>query len=82
MRQALCHVPIPGDDAAVERTLAACFASLTGKEPRSGESFGVARFARGGMSSGMVCGETWTAKLLPRLRQRAQWLRAVWECER
>jgi hypothetical protein len=33
------------------------------------------------MSSGMVCGEAWTVRLLPKLRQRAQWLRDVWGCE-
>jgi hypothetical protein len=82
MRHALCHVPIPEDDETVERILLACFISLTGKELKRDESFAVARFHRGGMSSGMVCGEAWTERLLPKLRQRAQWLRDVWESER
>jgi hypothetical protein len=78
MRQALCHVPIPKDDATVERTLLACFTSLTGAEPKRGDNLSVERFSRGGMSSGMICGETWADRLLPQLRQRAEWLRDTW----
>lgn len=79
MRQALCHVPIPVDDNTTERILLGCFASLTGEEPRPDKNLGIKRFARGGMSSGMLCGETWADQLLPKLRQRAQWLRDAWE---
>lgn len=79
MRQALCHVPIPGDDETTERILLGCFTSLTGAELRRDINLSVERFSRGGMSSGMLCGETWANELLPKLRQRAQWLRDAWE---
>jgi hypothetical protein len=78
MRQALCHVPIPRDDATVGRMLLGCFTALTGAEPSRAENLSVERFSRGGMSSGMICGETWADRLLPQLRQRAEWLRDAW----
>jgi hypothetical protein len=74
MRHALCHVPVPRDDATVGRILSGCFTSLTGAEPVRGDKLHVRRFSYGGMSSGMICGETWAERLLPQLRQRAQWL--------
>ena len=78
MRQALCHVPVPSEDQATGRALRGCFVALTGEEPRRGTDLRVERFARGGMSSGMVCGEAWAERLLPTLEQRARWLRTAW----
>lgn len=79
MRQALCHVPIPEEDETMERILLGCFTSLTGEELSPDKNYRIKRYAFGGMSSGMVCGVTWTEKLLPMLRQRAQWLRDAWQ---
>lgn len=78
MRQALCHVPVPSEDQATARALRGCFVALTGEEPRRGVDFRVERFARGGMSSSMVCGEAWAERLLPALEERARWLRTAW----
>ncbi len=79
MRQALCHVPIPEDDATVARIVLGCFSSLTGAELRRDKNLAIRRYAHGGMSSGMVCGEAWSDRLLPMLRHRAQWLRDAWQ---
>jgi hypothetical protein len=78
MSHALCHTPLADDDSTVERILLACFTSLTGTELSRNRNLSIARFARGGMSSGMICGETWTLTLIPTLRQRADWLRDAW----
>ncbi|MTW02687.1 ankyrin repeat domain-containing protein [Pseudoduganella ginsengisoli] len=81
MAHALCHVPIPKDDSVVELILRACFTSLTGAELRRDQDLTIPRFARGGMSSGMISGESWTMSLIPKLRQRAQWLNDVWSSD-
>jgi hypothetical protein len=78
MAHALCHVPIPTDDSAVERVLLACFTALTGAELKREQDLSIERFARGGMSSGMINGESWTMSLMPTLRHRARWLRDAW----
>lgn len=78
MAHALCHVPIPRDESAVERILLACFTALTGSELKREEDTTIERFARGGMSNGMINGESWAMSLMPTLRHRAQWLRDAW----
>jgi hypothetical protein len=78
MSRALCHVAIPNEDRDVERILLGCFTALTGAELKSDQALYVERFARGGMSSGMVSGEAWAKTLLPMLRQRARWLQESW----
>jgi len=78
MSRALCHVVIPKEERDVECILQGCFVALIGSELKSDQVFYVARFARGGMSSGTVSGEAWSNTLLPTLRQRAQWLHESW----
>jgi hypothetical protein len=78
MSRALCHVPIPKEDRDVERILLGCFIALVGDELKSDQAFYIERFARGGMSSGMVSGETWANTLVPTLCQRARWFRESW----
>lgn len=76
--QALCHVPVPEDDRAIERIILAAFTALTGDLATSTRHIGAKRFARGGMSSGMISTEFWTERFTPLIQQRAQWMRQAW----
>ncbi len=78
MRQALCHVALPCSPGALLETLSKAFTSLTGAELTRGGQFPVARFARGGMSSGFVSCDFWTQDLIPTLQLRLQWLCESW----
>ena len=81
MYQALCHVPIPEDDQSVENIIFGLFAALTGSPLTSARNIGVKRFARGGLSSGMLSSEFWANKFIPLIQQRAGWLRESWNGE-
>lgn len=78
MRQALCHVPLPEQPEAIDTIVRAAFLTLTGHplDPRSKVS--IRRFARGGMSSGIVSGAFWIETFVPLLQRRAQWLVESW----
>jgi len=78
MRSALNHVPIPDQPDALARIISSMFFVLTGEELTSKVEVRVNRFERGGMSSGMVCGEFWSHNFIPMMKQRAQWLREAW----
>jgi Ankyrin repeats (many copies) len=83
MRQALCHCELsgtPGSDPeyTVEGRLVAALALLTGAEPNERRAVSVRRYARGGMSSGMVSCEHWHDTMIPLLARRAGWLRQSW----
>jgi hypothetical protein len=83
MRQALCHCELsvaPGSnpECTVEGRLVAAVAVLTGTEPNERRAVYVRRYARGGMSSGMVSCEHWHDTVIPLLARRAGWLRRSW----
>jgi hypothetical protein len=78
MRQMLCHVPLPEHPEALEPIIRSAFLTLTGHPLDAGSKVSVVRFARGGMSSGIVSGEFWTETLIPLIRQRAAWLVESW----
>lgn len=73
MRQVLAHVPLPADPGDLFSTLRGAYAVIAGQPPGP-EDVPVARFARGGISSGLVCGTQWNERLFPLLLQRAAWL--------
>ena len=71
-------VALPCSPGALLETLSKAFTSLTGAELTRGGQFPVARFARGGMSSGFVSCDFWTQDLIPTLQLRLQWLCESW----
>jgi hypothetical protein len=79
MRQMLCHVPLPSQPEALEPIITSAYFTLTGEtlDPRS--KVRIPRFARGGMSSGLVSGEFWARTFIPLIRNRAQWLFESWQ---
>jgi hypothetical protein len=79
MRHMLGHVPVPDDADSLTPTIIDAFAALVGSRPDPGRNYSVKRFARGGMSSGMVCGEFWMTKMIPMLQKRLTWLQRSWE---
>jgi hypothetical protein len=78
MRQALCHVELPGRPQALAQIISAAFASLTGTVLTRTGQISVNRFSRGGMSSGFVCCMFWSQDFIPSLERRLQWLRESW----
>lgn len=83
LRQVLCHCELSGTadsgpECSVEDRLMAAVATLTGTEPGERRDVCVRRYARGGMSSGMVSCEHWHVTLIPLLARRAAWLRRSW----
>lgn len=82
MLQAFCHVHLPDDCDTLRRMLDAMFLALTGVEVTSRTSIFIKRFARGGMSSGVVSPETWDREIFPAILQRAEWLQQSWQWER
>jgi hypothetical protein len=80
MSQALCHVEIPEQPEELEQIIASAFTALTGKDMTRSGDFYVSRFARGGMSSGMVCSDYWSREIIPLLQARLKWLQEAWRC--
>lgn len=78
MRQALCHVEIPEQPEELAQKISSAFTALTGMPLTRSDNFSVKRYARGGMSSGMICSEFWTEKFIPLLQQRSKWLHETW----
>jgi hypothetical protein len=78
MRQVLCHVPLPDRPQTLERIITSAYATLTGESLDSRSDVSVLRFARGGMSSGMVCGMFWAETFMPLVQNRSQWLFESW----
>lgn len=83
MRQALCHCELSGGpdgelERSVERRLTACFSTLTGTELNGRGELYVARFARGGMSSGQISPVFWQ-EAIALLARRAGWLSQSWQ---
>jgi hypothetical protein len=83
LRQVLCHCELsgttdPGAECTVEDRLVAAIATLTGTDLGERRDVHVRRYARGGMSSGMVSCEHWHLTVIPLLARRAGWLRGSW----
>ena len=83
LRQVLCHCELSGTpdqdpECTVEDRLVAAVATLTGVELSERRDVYVRRYARGGMSSGMVSCEHWHLTVIPLLARRAGWLRRSW----
>ncbi|MBA1245828.1 ankyrin repeat domain-containing protein [Pseudomonas japonica] len=78
LRQALCHVPIPAQEGALEQVIRCAYEALVGRPIDSSAEVYVPRLARGGMSSGMVSPEFWSRSFIPMLEQRASWLNVAW----
>jgi hypothetical protein len=83
LRQVLCHCELSGTldrdpECTVEDRLVAAVATLTGTNLGERRDVYVRRYARGGMSSGMVSCAHWHVTLIPLLARRAGWLRRSW----
>jgi hypothetical protein len=83
LRHVLCHcelssMPEHDFECAVEDRLASAVTALIGKEFGERQDVYVPRYARGGMSSGMVSSEYWHRTMIPLLARRAGWLRRSW----
>jgi hypothetical protein len=78
MRQALCHVEIPARPEELEQTISSAFRALTGEDLTRSAEFLVNRFARGGMSSGIISTHFWSKEFIPLLQQRTKWLHETW----
>lgn len=83
LRQLLCHCELSSTSdqnsgCTIEDRLIAAVATLTGTELGGRENVYVHRYARGGMSSGMVSFEHWSRTVIPHLARRAGWLRESW----
>lgn len=83
LRQVLCHCELASTaglqlGSRVEDRLTAAIATLTGTELGARRDVYVRRYARGGMSSGMVALGHWQNVLIPLLIRRASWLQESW----
>lgn len=83
LRQMLCHCELSsasmeGQECSVEDRLLAAVTALIGKDVGEGGDVHVRRYARGGMSSGMVSTEYWRRTTIPLLARRAGWLQQSW----
>jgi hypothetical protein len=78
MRQALCHAEIPRQPDGLIEAVSAAFRALTGTSLERDATVQITRFARGGMSGGMVSGEFWSEQFIPLLVRRSAWLRQSW----
>jgi len=78
MRHAFCHVPIPDNPDDLAPFVKSAFFTLTGSELSPSVEVRVDRFARGGMSSGMVSGEFWSETFIPMVQERLVWLQESW----
>lgn len=83
LRQMLCHCELSGTPdrdlaCTIEDRLVAAVAALTGTRPGERREIYVRRYARGGMSSGMVSGAYWHQTMIPLLARRASWLQQSW----
>jgi hypothetical protein len=83
LHQVLCHCELSGTpdrdpEFTVEDRLVAAVATLTGTEFGARRDVYVRRYARGGMSTGMVSCEHWHVTVIPLLARRASWLQQSW----
>jgi hypothetical protein len=74
MRQALCLVPIPERPEAICAAIASALHALTGQDLAAGSEVFVSRYARGGMSSGVVSGAFWVDEFPRQIQNRARWV--------
>jgi hypothetical protein len=65
-------------ECTVEDRLVAAVTALTGTAYGERGNVYVRRYARGGMSSGMLSCEHWHLTVIPLLARRAGWLRRSW----
>jgi hypothetical protein len=70
MREHFRSVPLPTTVEEFEHQLKLAFHELTGNPMSAQQSFFVAEFAHGGMSSGQVCPEFWRDRAMPLLLNR------------
>lgn len=70
LREHFAGTPLPASGAALAACLRQAFRELTAHDLDEAEDFGLARLARGGMSSGMVHVAFWREQALPLLLQR------------
>jgi len=75
LEQALAGQPAPDCAEALKTLLLDTIEEVLGEPLVRGENRFVPRFARGGMSSGMVCGDFWFDTALPLLQRR--WLESA-----
>lgn len=78
MRQVLCHAEIPKQPEELAQTISSVFTALTGTLLERTVDVRVKRLARGGLSSGEVCGDFWAAKFIPLIQTRSLWLQETW----
>ncbi len=83
LRQVLGHCELSGTtdrgpECGIEDRLATAVAMLTGTDRGERQDVNVRRYARGGMSSGMVSCEHWHLTVIPLLARRAGWLGQSW----
>lgn len=78
MQQALNRIPIPENLRLLSSLLSAALQVHVGEEMSGDETIFIARFDRGGMSSGGVSPPAWREVLLPCLLQRAEWIMQSW----
>lgn len=78
MRAALNHVPIPEKKGGLKQIISSLFLVLTGTPLSPKVELHIPRFSRGGMSSGMICGEFWHDCFIPMIQQRSIWLKEAW----
>jgi hypothetical protein len=73
MSEHLAETDLPDQPEEAGRLLHAAFAELTGVDlvADSPPSVYLERYAHGGMSSGMICLDTWRQQLMPMLIERA-----------
>ncbi len=70
MGDASKSLDLPNTEAELQKFLEQLFYTITGHSIHSEEPFLIERFARGGMSSGMVSPRFWCREALPMLLQR------------
>jgi hypothetical protein len=77
LREHLSETGVPASAGEVVSLLHAAFGELAGLDLVSGAASPVyrARYAHGGMSSGMISVDTWRQRLIPMLAERAGTLR-------
>ena len=70
LKEITTNMQVPASKAELEILLHELFEELIGEKPVKGKNIFVARFSKGGMSSGMICCDFWLGKGFPIIIQR------------